>query len=90
MSYGGHLNRSESYHGRTWLYVFRDGSNILYVGMTCQPRQRIDSHKKQPWYLEATNVSWCEVETREEAKAREKELIQMTSPKYNRTNKETL
>lgn len=85
--YRGHMNRDKSYHGKTWVYVFKQHSTVLYVGMTCQPKQRLDSHKRKPWYEEASDVTWHQLETRQEAKEQERILIELTHPKYNKTHK---
>src|SRR5215813_7760844 len=69
----------------TWhVYQFRSDTELLYVGYTRRPDQRLRQHKhEKPWWPEVTDIRWEEFATEGEARQREKELWAAEHPKYN-------
>lgn len=63
---------------------FNADGDLLYVGMTKNPGQRLAGHSSnQSWWREVANVTMEHCDTRAALKRAERDAIRNESPKYN-------
>lgn len=72
------------------IYIFRRGSNIMYVGKAANLKKRLVSYwkkdigsKTRELMREATKLEWIELESEIDALIKEAEYIKKYLPKYN-------
>ena len=63
---------------------FGASGELLYVGMTCHPRQRWRGHKGSPWFRDISRVEYQEHQGRDEALDAETAAILFEKPKFNK------
>lgn len=70
---------------QTWLYkVFNRADNLLYVGITHNPVERMKSHKSHSiWWEDKEQMTWQSFETRHEAEIAERLSIKNDNPVFN-------
>jgi predicted GIY-YIG superfamily endonuclease len=73
-----------------WLYyMYCDkvpSSKMIYAGITDSPSSRMGNHQSQKWWWWLVDsVQWEKCYTREEAEAKETELIKSARPLFNRS-----
>lgn len=81
----GPISRSPHAEEPAKVYVLADeGDNILYVGSTRHPHQRMAQHAAdKPWWSEVATTLWEDQPTWRQALIRESELIHRLCPRYN-------
>lgn len=48
--------------GTYWIYrVFDSSDQLLYLGITGNPRLRLKAHKSKPWFQDAARFVWSDV-----------------------------
>jgi predicted GIY-YIG superfamily endonuclease len=73
-----------------WVYHLLDRHRVvLYVGITCAPMSRLDTHSKsrdKEWWAEVKRVRWIYLGkvTGYEAEKIEREHMESNRPRYNR------
>lgn len=75
----------ESKDRATWLYkVFNYAGNLLYVGITFNPTQRMKEHRRLSiWWEDKDKMIWQRFETRQEAERAEDWSIKNDYPVFN-------
>jgi excinuclease UvrABC nuclease subunit len=68
-----------------WVYrLFSATGDLLYVGYTCDPRARMNSHAStKTWWPEVASNTFIQYGTRSEALAEEKRAVRDEGPRYN-------
>lgn len=71
--------------GKTWLYrVYNNNGNLLYVGITATPKQRMIDHKKNSvWWDDKRDMIWESFNSRFEAEYAERGAIKQENPVFN-------
>lgn len=69
----------------TWLYLlFGSGTELLYIGVTCDLTWRLQKHSEKPWWPQVEYVSAECFPDREQALAWEAVEIRRERPAWNR------
>lgn len=73
----------------TTLYrLYDEGGDLLYVGISTRPFQRVKEHKgDKTWWLEVASQTFTHYHTRAEASAAELEAIRSEAPRYNKAGR---
>lgn len=66
----------------TWLYCLYSGEELVYVGITGQPRRRLREHKNR--LRSVSRASWQRFPDRRSAATAEAALIRAEKPAHNR------
>ena len=69
------------------VYRFFDADgNLLYVGISADPRRRLGEHRGRPstWWWETSNITLDHYPSFEDARWAEKVAIETENPRYNR------
>lgn len=70
---------------RTYVYrLFAASGQLLYVGCTIYPRQRLMDHQRKPWGSAITRCSWTGFDSENGAYEYERWIIQFEHPIHNR------
>lgn len=69
--------------GPTWLYRLHSSSELLYVGVSSDPRSRFATHRRKPWWSEVAYVELKWFPSRAAAFAAEREAIATEVPIHN-------
>lgn len=71
--------------GAAWVYAHIDANgSVLYVGCTCQPKQRLQEHSRTArWFAQIAAVRYLGPFTPAEAYRIEEEQIRQLNPVHN-------
>lgn len=75
---------SRNNHGPTAVYrLYNRAGELLYVGISSQPRVRLVAHQKRPWWGEVATREIVWYDHRQSASAEEERAIHREFPLYN-------
>ncbi len=77
--------KRDLFNDNYWLYkAFSLNEDLLYVGITNNPRKRFEAHRRDSvWWSAHSRMDLIEIGTKEQAIKTEREIIQQERPLFN-------
>lgn len=82
MTYRRHTYRADI-AGPAWLYRLHSGADLIYVGVSSNPKSRFVIHRRKPWWRNVDRVQFQWFPSRAAAFAAERVAIIADRPRYN-------